>query len=450
MAARTVLPWRARTYPEWPLWCEKLLEKLLEGANSADVPSASRIGPLVDALGAITFGTGEPPQKIDSFTVDDVVSNNVIVSFKVPADHDGQPAYGARLLASESLSQLQNCNPLNPGVNVIYGDILCRDAGVGDTVTGTVGDLGFEKTYYIAFSAFDYGRNFSPLSEHAVVKTGTNHAPTISTSYTGDFRFHGHDRFVIPFTITDPDLHVLNVQFDKDPTDYGVLTLLESTEPGIYNLQVFGVASPEGKYRGTLKASDNYGLSAEFVINYEVLPNQPPVLKKQVDNVIIHNSGDVVKLDLGDFISDPDGEVLKYSFEVSDKSVVHISQDSESSVIKLTAITDSGLATVKLTASDARGESVTSIFKVLVRSSEHEFQAYPNPVVNVLHVGTGETVENARISIYNSVGAKVFGASFMCSAFEPAEIDMKNAGAGLYTLEVQFGGKVYKSLIIKK
>ena len=429
---------------------DQLVEKLIGGANSADYPASYRIGPLVDALGAITYGTGEPPEKVADFTVDEVLSNNVTVSLKVPSDRDGKPAYGFRLLAAESQAALQNCNPRSPGSGVLYGDFLSRDAAIGETISGTVGDLGFNKTYYISISSFDYGRNFSEITVIKTITTGSNHAPVITTDYAGDFKFHVHDRFQIPFNIVDEDRHVLNVQFDKDEADKGVLSLLESTKENEYVLQVLGIASPEGHYRAVLSASDNYGKSAQYVINYEVLPNEAPTLVKAVDNIILNFAGDMVKINMEEHVVDPDGETLNYKIDISDNSVVHLSQGAGSSVLTVTALADSGLATITLTATDAGGKTVSTSFKVLVRAATQEIQAYPNPVVETLYVGTGQTADNARISIYNAVGARVYSTTAFCSAFDPAEINMRNAGPGLYTLEVEYGGKVYKSNLIKK
>jgi len=429
---------------------DQLWDKMIGGANSADLPSSYRIGPLVDALGAITYGTGEPPQKVSDFNVDKVLSNNVTISLAVPADKDGQPAYGFRLLAAENQSLLLSCNPRSPGSGIIHGDFLSREAKVGETITGTVGDLGFNTTYYVAISSFDYGRNFSELSPVKTITTGSNHAPTIKTQYSGDFKFHVHDIFTIPFTIVDEDNHVVNVEFEKDSRDLGTLSLLESTKSGEYVLQVLGVASPEGKYHATLTASDNYGLQAVYKIDYEVLPNQAPKVLKAMDNVLLNFAGDNLRLNMEDYVVDPDGETLSYKIDISDNSVVHVNQNTGTSVLTVTALADSGLSTVTLSATDAGGKSVSTSFKVLVRAATQEIQTYPNPVVTTLYVGTGQTPDNARISIYNALGAQVYSASSYCSAFDPAAIDMKNAGPGLYTLKVEYGGKEYRSNIIKK
>ncbi len=427
---------------------QQLRDKLVGGANSADVPSSFRIGPLVDALGAITYGTGEPPAPVEEYSVTGVLSNNVSLSIRVPSDRDGQPAYGFRVFASENLSDLQGCDPRSPGASVIYGDIVNRETPVGGDVEGEIGDLGFNKTYYIAVSAFDYGRNFSELSSVKTVETGSNHKPVITTSYDGDFRFHVHDSFTIPFAISDEDHHVLNVTFERDAADNGVLTLLESTKSGEYVLQVLGFASPAGKYRAVLQAADNYGASAEYVIDYVVLPNQKPVVLKEMDNILINNPGDAVKINMEDYISDPDGEVLSYNINISDRSVVQVTQSG--SQLNIIAIADAGLATVSLSAVDAGGEKVQASFKVLVRSAGQQMQAYPNPVVDILYVGSGEEKESTDIAVYNVNGVKVFERNFLCSAFDPAQIDMTKAGAGTYTIEVSYGGNVYKGIIIKK
>ncbi|MBR4809460.1 MAG: S8 family serine peptidase [Bacteroidales bacterium] len=430
---------------------EQLWEKLVGGANSADVPASFRIGPLVDAFGAIAYGSGEPPAVIEDYSVDSVLSNNVTFSCPVPPDRDGKPAYGVRLLASESSDALLACDPRSPGEGVIYGDVVCRDLNVGDRVTGTVGDLGFSTTYYIAFSAFDYGRNFSSISKIGTVTTGENHAPVIETSYTGEFKFHVHDFYAIPFTITDADNHSLNVVFDKDENDEGALVLGERNEAGEYRLQVIGYATPAGKYHGVLRAEDNYGLSTELGIDYEVLPNSAPELVKPMDNIILHYSGDTVKINMEDYIVDPDGETLTYAIDISDKSVVHVTQKAGSAVLTVTALADSGLATVTLSATDAGDAVAEASVKVLVVSGEQEVLYYPNPVIDYLYVGPVDNPGgNATVSVFNAVGAKVYSASLACSAFEPAQIDMRNAGAGLYNLKVEYGGKVFNSVIIKK
>lgn len=429
---------------------DQLVEKLIGGGNSANFPLSYRVGPLVDALGAIAYGTGEPPAQVEDYNVSGVVSNNVTITLTVPADKDGHPAYGFRVLASESLADLQACDPRSPGESIIYGDFLSDGAKVGEKVTGTVGNLGFNKTYNIAVSAFDYGRNFSAIDEVRTLTTGGNNAPVITTTYAGDFKFHVHDRFTIPFTIKDPDKHVLNVEFDKDEKDAGALTLLESTRSGEYLLQVLGIATPSGKYRSTLKASDNYGLSAEYVIDYEVLPNHAPVQIKEIENIFLNAAGDVTKFNMDEYVEDPDGEPLSYKIDISDNSVVHVTQGSGGSGITVTALADAGLATVTLSATDAGGETISVSFKVLVRAAGQEMQAYPNPVVDVLHVSTGQNLAPAQISLFNANGAQVYSASFNCSAFEPAEINVRNAGPGIYTLRAEFGGKVYKSTIIKK
>lgn len=429
---------------------EQLRDKLVGGANSADIPSSFRIGPLVDALGAIAYGTGEPPARIENYTVDKVLSNNVTITFPVPPDRDGKPAHGVRVLASESLSDLEGCDPRSPGSNVLYGDILCRDAGVGDSVTGTIGDLGFDKSYYLALSSFDYGRNFSELSSVSTAVTGGNHAPVITTTYEGDFRFHVQDRFNIVFTISDEDMHVVNVEFNKDEQDPGALTLLESVKSGEYRLQVLGVAAPAGKYTGVLLASDNYGLSTQYKINYEILPNEVPVVKKPVDDVVLNGSGEMVKINMEDYIVDPDGEVLSYDITISDNSVVHVTQNSGSAVLNVTALADSGLATVTLSATDAGGATVSTSFNVLVNSGGKEVLCYPNPVVDILHVGIIRFDGTAKISLFNSTGARVYSVSTPCNAFQPAEINMRTAGPGLYTLKVEYGDKVFNNIIVKK
>ena len=429
---------------------EQLWDKMIEGANNADIPASYRIGPLVDALGAITYGTGEPPAAVTEATIDKVNSNNVTVTVKVPADKDGKPAYGFRVLAAATESALTSCDPRNPGTGILHGSFLSREAQVGEQVTGTIGDLGFNTKYYLAISAFDYGRNFSEVKLLGDITTGANHAPVITTSYDGDYKFHVHDLFTIPFYISDPDEHPLNIEYDKDTNDPGALTLLESTEPGVYNLQVMGKMAPEGVYHAVLKASDNYGLSATQNITFEILHNDAPVIVKPIENVLLKGAGDVTVINIEEYIQDPEGEQLVYSIDISDRSVAHATQAAGSTKLTVTALADAGMTTITLKATDAGDLPVEASFQVLVRKAGEAVQCYPNPVVNTLYVATGETADNADITIISASGAVVYHSAAYCSAFDPAAINIKNAAPGFYTLKVTYGGQTYTKNFVKK
>ncbi len=430
---------------------DQLWDKLIGGANNADIAASYRIGPLVDALGAISYGSGEPPAPVSDLALVGVKSNFATVSLTVPADKDGKPAYGFRVLAAKTKAALQSCDPRNPGQDIVQGSFLSREAKVGDKIQGTIGDLGFSSHYYIAISAYDYGRNFSAISNIVEADTGENHAPTITTTYTGDYKFHVHDNFTIPFTIEDPDGHVVNVEFIKDAADEGgALRLLESVKEGEYDLQVLGNVTGEGVYHATLKVWDNYGPEITFPITYEILPNAAPVKVKDMENLMLRYGGDMVKIDMHEYIQDPDGEKLNYTISITDRSVVHVSQTAGTETLVVTALSDEGMATVNLSATDAGGRAIETSFVVLVRSSEVKFQAYPNPVVSVLYVGTGNEPEFSTISLISSSGVTVFKQQFYCSAFAPAEINVKPAAPGIYTLRVETGGEVYKATIVKQ
>ena len=429
---------------------EQLWNKLIEGANNADIPSSYRIGPLVDALGALSFGSGEPPAAVTTASVKEVISNNVTIEVDVPADKDGKPAYGFRVLAATSKAALEACDPAHPSSGILQGNFLTRDASIGDMIEGTIGDLGFETTYHIGVSAFDYGRNFSVVKYVGEIHTGANHSPVITTDYTGDYKFHVHDRFIISYEISDPDTHVVTVQFDKDGNDPGALSLLESTVPGVYNLQVVGNVAPQGVYHAVLQASDNYGMSAALNITYEILPNAAPEVIKSFDNVIFGGMGEVLQIDTKDYIQDPEGEILVYDIEISDRSVVQVNQKESSTVITLTSLSSAGSAKVTLKAEDAGFLPVEASFQVLVRKDNTPVQCYPNPVVSNLYVATGPESENAQISVISSAGVVVLQTVATCSAFDPAVIDMKKAAPGFYTLKVTYGGNTYTSNFIKK
>lgn len=161
-------------------------------------------------------------------------------------------------------------------------------------------------------------------------------------------------------------------------------------------------------------------------------------------------AGDVLKVNMHDYVQDPDGELLSWKIDISDRSVVHVTQASGSEVLTITSLADSGVATVTLSATDAGGKSISVQFSVLVRSASTNMQAYPNPVVSTLYVSTGQTPQDADISLISASGAVVLHTVATCSAFEPAQINVNKAAPGVYTLKVVTGGETYKTTIVKQ
>ena len=426
---------------------DQLVEKILGGANSTDFNvAANNIGPLVDALGAVLYGTGNPPKPVSGITCS-VNSNNVTAAFKITADTKNPelPAYGFRIFAAKSKADLESMNPMKPSSGIKYGSVLTEDRKIGDDIEVTVSDLSFDTPYYVAVSAFDYGRNFSAISEIKAVTTGSNHAPEIVVDHDGEVVVHSFETLAVPVSVTDPDSHALTVTYSEG-SDYAVWSY--NTVTNLYTLTITGRNSKPGVYTANIKADDPYGLSKSMDIKYTIMENQKPVIVKPFDNVFLTGMGEKTTVQLNDFISDPDGEDISYTISMGTQGVAHISQNG--SVLTITAITSSGSTTVNLTGQDSGGESVSGSFGVLVRPKDVVFESYPNPVVDILYVATGEESTTATIRLYSATGNKVYETVATCDAFHPAQVDMTAFAPGRYTLEVSYSDVTDRRTIIKR
>ena len=370
------------------------------------------------------------------------VSNNVDFTWVVTGNSLNLPATGYVLFASkESLSGL---NPANPGDGVYTSVITVDGQNVGDSITGRLEGLEFDTQYYVAIAGYDYGRNFSELSPVKTVTTLRNNPPTITTSYTGDYKIHAHETITIPYVVSDPDGHSVTVNYtagcDADSWKQGA-------SASNYQMIIVGNAADPGTYTATIKATDSYGLSASLEVPYTLLENQAPVVIKSIENMLFESEVNKFTLDMSDYIDDPDGETLKYSISISNPSVVNLNQ--QENIIYGTTL-GYGLTDVTLTGSDAKNLTASLQFKLLVKDPSVECSAYPNPVVDNLYITNGENpAVSTSIQVFSSSGKLVYETTAMVGAFDPAVIDLSACAPGRYTVIIRYNGKEIKQNIVK-
>lgn len=421
---------------------DMLKERLLKGANDHLLPSNSRIGPMVDALGAMTYGSSDTPEKVASYEVKPV-SNSLEFTWKVTGNSLGLPATGYALFASKK--HLTSLNPAKPGEDVYLSVVEVGELEVGDQMTARIEDLEFDTSYYVTLAGYDYGRNFSAIAEEKTATTLKNNPPVITTTYTGNYKVHAHETLTIPYVISDPDGHALKIDFTKGSE---AETWMQGASEGAYNLSIKGNDATPGNYTATIKATDSYGLSTSLSISYTILENQAPVVVKSLDNMIFPSVGEKFTLDMSEYFEDPDGETLRYSIDISNKTVLNLNQQ----VNTLYGTTLSfGLTQITLTGADAKGLTVSQSFLVLVRNADTECQTYPNPVTDYLHVSNGEMTEiSMHVVIVSATGQTVYDNTVSASAFSPASIDVSGFAPGRYSVTVSYNGKEFKYTIIKK
>ncbi len=419
---------------------DMLTEKLLKGANAKVMSSNSKIGPLLDALGAFAYGSVTPPEKVQSATAS-VSSNTITLDFKVTSDRDDKKAYGYLAVASKDRASLSGIDFKNIPSGVQTGTVMTGDLKVGENISVSVKGLEFNTEYYVAVAGFDYNRNYSALSPVYNVLTESNNPPVVSADHEGVLTVKAHETLQVLYEISDPDGHEVKVTCNPGSK----AATWKQNPDGKYGLTVVGNIVDPGVYEAVIRAEDEYGMATESILEYHILENRAPVIIKDIDDMIFTSSGQKLKLDMSEYLSDPDGELLKFDVKISDRNVLHINPSGN--ILNATTL-DYGFTDVSIVASDAKGLKCTLTFKVLVKNPENLLEVFPNPVVDYLNVRTGDVVET-YIRITSSAGRTVYEETSMVGAMAPAKIDMTSCPPGMYVLDITFDGKEYRENIVK-
>lgn len=417
-----------------------LVNALIGGAGSTKVRAGAKIGPLVDALGAVTYGLDNIPATVSSGYEISPVSNSLNVSFNVTVDGKySTRAYGYRVFVSEDREALSALNPaseLPDGVKAV--DVLVGDVEAGAPLSMKLEDLKFETDYYVAVAGYNYQRKYSALSAVRKMTTLTNNPPAIIYDKTLSLSVKAHETLRIPFEISDPDGHRLTIECENG-------SAADAFDAATNTLTITGSAADPGSYTFKLTASDPYGLSESVSLTYAIEENHAPIKVKDIDNILIEGRGKQFSLEVDEYISDPDGESLKFEFSVSDPSIIHIVQ-SEGKFI-CTAL-KYGLVTVTATGRDVKGLKAETSFQVLVKDPSEPVELSSTTVTDKLTIRTSE-IKPTYISLAGSTGKTVYENTLNVGAFALAEIDCRPFAPGIYRLMVRFDGAEYSFRIIK-
>lgn len=417
-----------------------LKEKLLGSANKNILSQSYKIGGLVDALGAITYGADNAPAAVTDLSASGR-SNNIDLTWTLTGDSDGKKAFGYMVLYGKDKNAVEGSAFQKPsaGVSTIS---LAPSGNVGLKVSGVVPGLDFNTKYYVKMAAYSYGRSYSEGTSVYEITTGGNNPPVITVSHTGEILVRASDVLEVEVNVTEPDGHDFAVSYEKG----SAADALSKTPSGKYIITIDGSKADAGTYTGKIKATDAYQLTAVYELKYTIRENQAPVVVKELENRLETSRGEF-QIDMSEFFSDPDGDVLKYDVELSDASVAFFTAKDNTLI---GTVLKYGHTTVTVTARDPRGASVTASFVLLAREKSTVYTAYPNPVTTTLNLATGEEKASAKVKIVSQTGAVVIDQTVSASAFEPAKIDFKNVAPGRYNATFTIGSKEYKQTIIKK
>lgn len=419
---------------------EMLKARLIGGANRKALSSATNIGPLVDALGAFAYGSSVPPDAPKSHSIS-VHSNVLDYAWKVTADSDDYKAYGYIVVACKDESVLRSLNMRDIPAGVVYSSVEVGSKKIGDEISATLTVPEFTTDYYTAVVAYDYSNNYSALSPLVKVTTGENTPPVVQPDEPGPFVIKAHETLNVEFSVYDPDGHSINVSFVAG-SDAAQSMLLPS---GKYRITFTGKDAPAGNYVAGYVAKDEYGASTAQYVDYQILENHPPQPVGNPENLIFTDIAQKKSFSMENYVSDPDGEQLTYQVSSSPAGIVHLNQVENK--LNLTTL-GFGLANVKISGIDVKGETATLSFKVLVRDPESDPDVYPTQVKDYLSISDGEE-KAISITISNSAGTVLYAGSVTCDAFDPARIDMSNWAPGRYGVVVVSGSKTFKTTVVK-
>ena len=424
---------------------EMLTEKLLGGANGETSLNGQKIGPLVDAYGAFMYGGTVAPERVGDFSVE-ASSNKLSFSWKVTADSDSQTggAYAYLLLASKNEEDFASLDLRKLPSGMVSSIVEVGTEKVGESISGAIQGLDFETTYYTAIVGYDFSKNYSKLSPVKTVATLGNRAPVIETDAVSPMEVRTFEAKSFNFSAYDPDGHQVEVKY----TAGGAADSWRDNGEGGWKLTITGKNAPAGDYCATVTATDAAGkssLTATFTLNYTILPNNAPVKIKDLENRLMSETGTSYKIDMTEYVNDPDGETLTYSVSHTNQSVAHV--NPVGNTLTITPL-NYGVDEVSVRASDCMGEACTLSFKICVREDAGGVDVYPTSVKDFLYVST-VSESSLEVEVVNSAGKTVARESGTADIFSPLKIDLSTCARGLYTIIVSVRGNTVKRTVSK-
>ena len=414
-----------------------LVEKLIGGANRQVANLGTKIGPLVDAMGAIAYGSTVVPEPVSSVTAA-ARANFIDLQWTATKDSEGKPTYGYYIFSSTDRASLENATLAeHTGVRL---DVFNPSAQVGETVSYTLQGLEFEKDYYVKVVTYSYNMACSADSPIITVATKPNSAPVITLDKDASIVMRSDETVILNASFSEPDGHKFTISHEPASAAEKFVDNFDNR----WILTITAKYAEPGTYVSKIIATDEYGAEGVCNVTYQILPNRAPEALKSLENVLM-KPGSEVMIDMSSYFTDPDGEQLRYVCTSSDDKIVHVSAKGNN--VYLTA-TGKGSADVTISATDAKGEKATLTAKVAIKDAESPLDIYPNPVIDYLNVSTMELAETS-IKIVSSSGMVVYDDTLNVSAFEPARVDMTNCAPGVYNVSVSFSGNTYKKTVVK-
>ncbi len=384
---------------------------------------------LIDAGAAVNLGV-EAPSAVTDMTCD---AKGNILNLSWTAASEGTTPYSYDIYYKD-----EPFSSLSPASDAEYVSVLRGDVKPGAAVTYAVEGLEFNTKYYFLIASV------SPLGTKSgytayEFETKANSKPVVTPLGGTSITLKSHETGKLKFTATDADGHALSCRLSDSLKGASV----ELTGSNLI-VTIEALTVEDGKtYDGYLYVSDGYE-TVETAISYTIEKNNAPVATGELENTVFGALKQTSNIHLNDCFSDIDGETLSYECKILSGGNSTITSSFSGSELKIVAASY-GTATIKVTATDARGAKAEATFSVLVRDGSRPVDLYPNPVKDKLYVRPGST-QTADVTVSNKAGAVVLSAEgSTLDPFAPLTFDMKSLPGGVYyvTISGESGSETY-------
>ena len=406
--------------------------------TAKDISSKNRnfpVGGLVDVTAAILAEGSIPPDPVTDFQAELLNADFIRFSLTVPRDEDNNKANGINIYYSTE--------PFSETTLIPYKKFPVDESlQAGDLMVDILQGLQFETTYYLACEAYDLIGNRSDLSNTVIVKTGKNHAPTVSTDDPMRFTLKSHETRWLSFSYSEPDGHGVHAKLDKGSPADSLQPLLNLTQ----KIEVNALRTEPGTYEATLHVFDDYEMETTLSYTYTIQPNHAPKTVGRIDDLVFGTKNEVQTIDLAEVFNDEDQEILQYTTTSSDNDILNL--HVREGILYVTALRY-GYGTGSITATDARGESTGVSFQTLARDGSKAVDIYPTTITDgKLYIRTA-TDQSVSAKVVSETGTVVLEKTLTATPFSPAILDLATLGGGPYAVQVTVGSETFTQNIVK-
>ncbi|MDE6333434.1 MAG: T9SS type A sorting domain-containing protein, partial [Muribaculaceae bacterium] len=277
----------------------------------------------------------------------------------------------------------------------------------------------------------------------------------------------------VPVIISDPDSDDFTVAFNDargnstisvsnagnavvTTGDDGIIKVTDADAPVTFNVAIepeYGSASAGNIF--DLTVTDAHGLSAEASVRYNIEHvNRAPVTAEIPQIAFTEGTtSDVYRF--ADMFSDPDGDELKYTFEMNASRYVEAYPNATGVVFYGKR---RGKTTATVTATDPSGESVSIELPIEVKATSGINDATadnagltvtPNPIDGDINVYADFTDSEALFVLYDASGRTVFSIRAAVNAGQATVLPGSNLAQGIYILTATADGRTRTVRVVK-